>query len=120
MLMYVMFILQFTHYINNINTPPSVHTGNCYLTRMYSRLVKEAVDVMMSIQPRNPSPTKETGAQDEFVLPVLNITQDECSNIQDCVTSMLNGTWVWLAKVLDVVEGQLQRGKGFDTKVIIA
>jgi len=72
---------------------------------------------MVSLQPRDNSSAKETGIQDEPVLPVLNISSEECTNIQDCVTALLNSTWVWLAQVLDVVEGQLQRGKGFDTKV---
>lgn len=85
---------------------------------MYSRLVKEAIDLISSNQSEETTTSKETVVSEEPVLQVLAISQDECGNILEQVTSLLDVTWVWLAKVLDVVEGQLQHGEGFDTKVI--
>lgn len=85
---------------------------------MYSRLVKEAIDLISSSQSEENTASKDTIVTEEPVLQVLAINPDECGNILEQVTSLLDFTWVWLAKVLDVVEGQLQHGEGFDTKVI--
>ena len=38
--------------------PPSIHSGSCYLTRMFSRLVKEAVDLAKELIEQE---TKEVG-----------------------------------------------------------
>ncbi|XP_048584846.1 uncharacterized protein LOC5508594 isoform X2 [Nematostella vectensis] len=105
--------ITFPHYITNIITPPSVHTGNCYLTRMFSRLVKEAVDLVRVLS--SCEEEKECIA-DEGFLPTLCMSQDECASIQHQVTVVLDASWVWLAKIMDVVEGQLHCGKDFDTK----
>lgn len=85
---------------------------------MYSRLVKEAIDLISSSQSEENTASKDAIVTEEPVLQVLAINSDECGNILEQVTSLLDFTWVWLAKVLDVVEGQLQHGEGFDTKVI--
>ena len=94
-----------------MTSPPSVHTGNCYLTRMFSRLVKEAIDMMVLLSNKEKSPAEEPH------LPMLSVSPAEGEPIQEIVTSLLDESWVWLARILDVVEGQLQRGKQFDTKV---
>ena len=57
------------------------------------------------------------GSPEEPVLPVLSVTSVEGDSIRDLVTSVLDQSWIWVARLLDVVEGQLQMGKQFDTKV---
>ncbi|XP_022781948.1 uncharacterized protein LOC111322968 [Stylophora pistillata] len=96
-------------------SPPSVHTGNCYLTRMFSRLVKETLVLMTTL-------TKDTYStqQGSAMLPSLTITQQERQSVQNHVMSVLERSWLWLAGVLDVVEGQLRMGKDFDTKRYLA
>ena len=104
--------LQIPQWATPVVSPPSVHTGNCYLTRMFSRLVKETLDLMTTLT-KDTHPTQEGSA----MLPSLTTTQEERQSVQDHVLSVLEKSWLWLAGVLDVVEGQLRMGKNFDTKV---
>ena len=82
---------------------------------MFSRLVKETLDLMLLLSQDTTS--TQQGAGNEAVLPTLSIGQEECQSIQNSMMSVLEKSWVWLAGVLDVVEGQLRLGKHFDTKV---
>lgn len=67
--------------------------------------------------------SEETGSQhqseaSEGILPAaLLLSQEECRSIQNSMASILEKSWMWLAGILDVVEGQLRMGKQFDTKV---
>ena len=79
---------------------------------MFSRLVKETLDLMTTLT-KDTHPTQEGSA----MLPSLTTTQEERQSVQDHVMSVLEKSWLWLAGVLDVVEGQLRMGKNFDTKV---
>lgn len=82
---------------------------------MFSRLVKETLDLMTTLSQDTASP--QQGAVNEGIVPALSIAQEECQSIQNSVMSTLEKSWGWLAGVLDVVEGQLRMGKHFDTKV---
>ena len=82
---------------------------------MFARLVKETLDLMSTLS--EDSVPSQQGTGSEAVLPALSLDQQECKLIQDSMMSTLEKSWAWLAGVLDVVEGQLQMGKQFDTKV---
>lgn len=82
---------------------------------MFSRLVKETLDLITVLSQDTASP--QQGTVSEGILPVLSLAQDECQSIQNSGMSILEKSWAWLAGVLDVVEGQLRMGKQFDTKV---
>lgn len=97
-------------------SPPSIHTGNCYLTRMFSRLVKETLDLMKTLKEETDAQQQQS-VTNETILPTLLVGQEECQSIQSSMMSILEKSWAWLAGVLDVVEGQLRMGKHFDTKV---
>lgn len=86
------------------------------MTRMFSRLVKETLDLMTTLS-QDTVASPQQGAVSEGILPALSIAQEECQSIQNSVMSNLEKSWAWLAGVLDVVEGQLRMGKNFDTKV---
>lgn len=61
--------------------------------------------------------SSQQGAVSDAILPALSVGQEEIQSIQSSMMSILEKSWVWLAGVLDVVEGQLRMGKHFDTKV---
>lgn len=61
--------------------------------------------------------SQQEGETAENVLPTVLLAVQECQCIQDSMMSILEKSWVWLAGILDVVEGQLRIGKNFDTKV---
>ena len=105
---------QLAQYASSIASPPSVHTGNCYLTRMFSRLVKEAVDLVETSCDENSA--NESSAE-ELVLPALKVSPDERASVRSIVAAKLEKSWHWLAGILDIVEGQLHMGRTFDTKV---
>ena len=105
------------HYASSVTSPPSVHTGNCYLARMFSRLVKEATDLVKSAAPDSSSSANGVSA-DELVLPVLQAFVEESASLLSVVSAKLEKSWRWLAGILDIVEGQLQMGRTFDTKVL--
>ena len=87
------------------------------MTRMFSRLVKETLDLMTTLS-QDTAASPQQGAVSEGILPALSIAQEECQSIQTSAMSILEKSWAWLAGVLDVVEGQLRMGKNFDTKVV--
>ena len=82
---------------------------------MFSRLVKETLDLMKTLKEETDS--QQQSVTNESILPALLVGQEECQSIQSSMMSVLEKSWVWLAGVLDVVEGQLRMGKHFDTKV---
>ena len=82
---------------------------------MFSRLVKETLDLMKTLKEETDS--QQQSVTNETILPALLVGQEECQSIQSSMMSILEKSWVWLAGVLDVVEGQLRMGKHFDTKV---
>lgn len=61
--------------------------------------------------------SQQEGEAAENVLPTVLLARQECQSVQDSMMSILEKSWVWLAGILDVVEGQLRMGKNFDTKV---
>lgn len=85
------------------------------MARMFSRLVKETLDLMKTLSETTVS--QQEGEIAENVLPTVLLAGQECQYIQDSMMSILEKSWVWLAGILDVVEGQLRIGKNFDTKV---
>ena len=101
---------------SSVISPPSIHTGNCYLSRMFSRLVKETLDLMKTLS--DVTVTQQQGETGESILPTLTLGLQECQSIQTSVLSILEKSWAWLVDMLDVVEGQLRMGRHFDTKVI--
>lgn len=103
---------------SSVISPPSIHTGNCYLSRMFSRLVKETLDLMKTLS--DVTVTQQQGETGESILPTLTLGLQECQSIQTSVLSILEKSWVWLVDMLDVVEGQLRMGRHFDTKRYLA
>lgn len=83
---------------------------------MFSRLVKETLDLMTTLSKDTGSP-QQPATGNEAIVPTLSIAHEESQSIQSSVLSILEKSWAWLAGVLDVVEGQLRMGKHFDTKV---
>ena len=109
--------MQVVHLATDGISPRSVHTGNCYLTRMFSRIVKETLDLMTLLSQDTGS--AGTRRANDIITPVLTIGMVESRNIQNSAMLILEKSWLWLAGVLDVVEGQLRMGKYFDTKVCV-
>ena len=82
---------------------------------MFSRLVKETLDLMTTLSQDTASGLQ--GTVNEGIVPTLSIAQDDGQSIKNSCMFILEKSWVWLSGVLDVIEGQLRMGKHFDTKV---
>ncbi|CAI8007414.1 E3 ubiquitin-protein ligase UBR5 [Geodia barretti] len=85
-------------------TIPSVRFGAGFLSRTFSRFVKDLVDIAVTICDDKTTKTK-------LVLPA----KLQCHLVRQTL-SQLESTWRWVIKVLDVAEGQLQRGQNFDVQ----
>eukprot|EP00795_Rhopilema_esculentum_P011486 gene11486-21702_t len=91
---------------------PSIHAGNYYLAQMFSRLVKEAVDLASDLL--NKGESKFCGNED--IMPSLAIPTSTENELIHQARCLLSKTWDWLIEVMNSIERQLRAGEEFDTE----
>ena len=103
---------------------PSIRFGSGFLARTFARLVKDLVDIAQYACDNQSSEVRSLYCTHSLIILTL---QHTCLSLSSATSQLLlqrgldtlDKTWGWVVSVLDVAEGQLQRGVQFDTEVCL-